>query len=855
MSLDLAGHFKRESWDSLRDDVVLVNPLLAEIISGVPETQELPFFTVQYRYGQTLLKDGRLEFHCDCAECSAIKRDFSRAHVDIPLGLVMEKRFEIVEETKQDGNSARTLVTPRRMLDKGELFGVFETLGRVKGITESAPWTLYAGARSIVPLAPEGLGFGKQLKALFGAANATFVEFPDIRKKTTKVTEIGWWDCLKNLADSLHIEWRANVVLFSPEWLDQHKDILLRYLYEVGYWQQETLARTLRQQDDAKRNFSYWRLKDAELLRNAFHIADLFQKRGLGFKAVSIDDSQGPLLQLLGHIATLPTAKKFQFPFLLEPAYLGIQVEETQALYHSVTNPVFTENNINGKPAQGLNTLWEEIETECSPFNVAKWEAFGANTNEQIKLKKISEFAARHFDNDFAAQIDIARRYGWHGIAESGGEHSGALRQKGFMTAFVRIAPREFPKLPVLEHVIADTPSALKDVMIVAVQHLLDTTGSLVESFLRLGVRPQDVYILGKPYSTSSKVSKSLAAMGVNVYKNHIPVPWHGFSKAFDQDLRMLWEQVLEEIKTKQIVRLIVLDDGGKCIAHIPSQIRSAKGNVLVVAVEQTKGGLPSTPGDLPLVRVADSAAKLLLESPLIATATFSKLQHMAAKARLGREFQFGVIGAGNIGRAVATYLSTQGVRNFLIHDRDERLATLFPEEQWCRDLRTLVSKSTMVFGCTGEDTFHAADWIDQMKGNRVFISCSSEDREFLSLLEMDTQRTEQNFDPLGDVLLELTAGTLTILRGGFPVNFDGSGESVPAEDIQLTRGLLLCGVIQAATLDANSINGRGSVKLDAEHQARVVRKWFELNPARRSDELAANFDDRSWIASNSGGT
>lgn len=36
------------------------------------------------------------------------------------------------------------------------------------------------------------------------------------------------------------------------------------------------------------------------------------------------------------------------------------------------------------------------------------------------------------------------------------------------------------------------------------------------------------------------------------------------------------------------------------------------------------------------------------------------------------------------------------------------------------------------------------------------------------------------------------------MLRGGCPINFDGARESVPAEDIQITRALLLIGVLQA---------------------------------------------------------
>ena len=95
-------------------------------------------------------------------------------------------------------------------------------------------------------------------------------------------------------------------------------------------------------------------------------------------------------------------------------------------------------------------------------------------------------------------------------------------------------------------------------------------------------------------------------------------------------------------------------------------------------------------------------------------------------------------------------------------------------------------------------------DWWPKLIGEKVLISCSSQDLEFRSAL---LSLNDGNHGPVSqrqltcEVTVPLSEGKLRILRGGFPVNFDGSRESVPAADIQMTRGLLLGAILQAASL------------------------------------------------------
>src|SRR5690606_34495242 len=95
----------------------------------------------------------------------------------------------------------------------------------------------------------------------------------------------------------------------------------------------------------------------------------------------------------------------------------------------------------------------------------------------------------------------------------------------------------------------------------------------------------------------------------------------------------------------------------------------------------------------------------------------------------------------------------------------------------------------------------------------------------------------------------------IQILRGGFPINFDGSSTSVRNEDIQVTRGLLLGAVLQAL-----SVAGRDappSMALDGELQRFVLEAWFSDQRSQRDRYPSSTlemFGDAAALASASSG-
>ena len=413
-----------------------------------------------------------------------------------------------------------------------------------------------------------------------------------------------------------------------------------------------------------------------------------------------------------------------------------------------------------------------------------------------------------------------------------------------------------FAPLPLLDRIasqVSGPQASLSGVTLVCVQHLLETTGSLIQTLVSLGLKPPNVYILGKAYSSNSSVEERLRGMGAHVVEAGRQQRWGEYSTQLTEDVSRLWNQVAEGVEAKRPDALVVLDDGGFCIKGMP-----AFRDMPVVGIEQTMSGLAllDVPPPCPVIDVASSATKQWIEPPMISEAVLARLQPYRLP-----DSPVGVVGFGNIGKAMTQTLSRNQSPVFVF---DENIG---PEGKsgttvFCHSLDELYSKSATIFGCTGRDTLAGKSWWQQLPGERLLISCSSQDMEFRSILLSLNDGTHElvSLQQLtSDVTVTLGEGKLRILRGGFPVNFDGSKESVAAADIQMTRGLLLGAILQAVSLIGNGHSRPLRTMLLPELQRLVVSEWIQIRASRRASFeplLLEKFlqDDVSWIAANSGG-
>lgn len=401
----------------------------------------------------------------------------------------------------------------------------------------------------------------------------------------------------------------------------------------------------------------------------------------------------------------------------------------------------------------------------------------------------------------------------------------------------------------VVEQIAKTSPGALRGVRIVCVQHLLETTGSLFEAFVRLGCAPENIHVLGKCYSTSSLIETRLEHAGYDVLGWQGVVERGRFTAAIRRNIGVLWSRV-EALAKPGDRAMVVLDDGGRCRQFIPASFDTRR----IVAVEQTTSGLKYRPSRrrVPTVEVAGSAAKRVLEPPAV---TASIMRFIVPQLdRSGGGPVIGVIGLGTVGQDVARTLLNEG-REVNVYDKDPTFRSMSAGAKWCDSLQKLFETLYCVLGCTGEDLLRGAGaWIGRLKGRRVLASCSSEDIEFRSLL----QRAEpiDGHDPMGHVEIRLPAGSLSILRGGYPANFIGTKNSGPVALIQVTRALLLAGVCQAAKLSSippSDLPRR--IMLDPELQTVTGRAF--LTPGRKHwfGSGGEPVLDVNWVAAHSSGT
>ena len=120
----------------------------------------------------------------------------------------------------------------------------------------------------------------------------------------------------------------------------------------------------------------------------------------------------------------------------------------------------------------------------------------------------------------------------------------------------------------------------------------------------------------------------------------------------------------------------------------------------------------------------------------------------------------------------------------------------------------------------------------------------------------MINQRSPDLIHPLNDIQFKTELGaTIHLLRGGFPVNFDHTGESVPANEIQLTRSLVLAAVLQASAYFHDTTIQNSVYALDPSAQKFIIKEWLKYQPETsfHTDDLD-NFLNEEWLANNSNG-
>lgn len=427
----------------------------------------------------------------------------------------------------------------------------------------------------------------------------------------------------------------------------------------------------------------------------------------------------------------------------------------------------------------------------------------------------------------------------------------------------------EPPQLSVLDYLVQafkqlqQSGINLERVAVVGMQHLLETTASMLKSIVAIGVNPRHILIAGKCYSTNTVIEHYLRErLGLVIAKMKSPRQPGGYTDAVEEVQADLWQRFAYIADNIDIV--IVLDDGFRTFEHMPATMRLKK---RVAIVEQTRGGLYSSALEYslaPVIEVASSAAKKVLESPFIAAAVVRQVEKVIIKFDLAKDKDkaFGVIGNGAIGRAVVNRLLQSGF-TVVVYDKDETVYQSIQNENFIRvdSIEAVFFNATCILGCSGLDVTEGINFA-QFEKDLYFMSCTSEDKECKSLLKQVASTTRVDLDTLRDIRYHhRDQYVITIVGGGFPINFDRAIGNVPAADIALTQGLMFSAFLQALfaarkpIADGHTVNKAQRQSLDPYLQRCVVETWIKSQPPDRySDELKQHFNDIIWITSQSGG-
>lgn len=363
------------------------------------------------------------------------------------------------------------------------------------------------------------------------------------------------------------------------------------------------------------------------------------------------------------------------------------------------------------------------------------------------------------------------------------------LKKPSFANSTLKELSENHLVLPMVEYFLDHISELdLQSVVIVGIQHILETTHSMFRSLYRFGLKPENVFLLGKCYSTNLDVMNEMLEDGIFVSPGSQLFDSHQkFDDLFEGEVINNIELCRDKLIKKQPSLVIVLDDGGKFL-KLFKQFSSVL-NCPVIGIEQTSSGyelIKSEKLSFPVINVAKEPLKLEIESPMIAEAFCDRL--LASLSELKQKCEsFLIIGGGPIGSCIYSRLRKHYLK-VDIFDKKKKLSNL-------KDVafEDCLGKYDCYIGCTGKTSIFKSNHKNLNKG-AVLASASSSDREFDAVFLRNKISFYKNCHQTIDV------NGIKVLNSGFPVNFDGERENITPDLIQLTISLITAAIIQAAT-------------------------------------------------------
>ena len=363
----------------------------------------------------------------------------------------------------------------------------------------------------------------------------------------------------------------------------------------------------------------------------------------------------------------------------------------------------------------------------------------------------------------------------------------------------------------------------LGDYVCLLIPHLLRDSIGYIEALASAGMKSDDTFIVGIPYSAKSEAVSALWERG---YKNLWIPTRYPFTEELNDAVTAAWGRASEAGK-----RVLVIEDGGYIGRLIHVDRRELLANCVGI-VEQTRNGIweyPPGGPSLPVVNVAESKLKLDRESPLIGGVVVRTAESLLARYGFRIEnYRALVVGYGSTGACVAQTLKQRGLEVCVYDENPDRRGRAALEDfDVATNLQAGLSDRSLIIGCTGRVPFGFEE-IAQLKHAAVFISASSKNREldYQSLEELTVG--ERQIDGVGVEISLVNGRKILLLADGRPINF--VDESVPDEDIAFIGALLYRAALYLVTDCAGRDGGFYDVPLEIQEE--VERRADALKQA-----------------------
>lgn len=358
-------------------------------------------------------------------------------------------------------------------------------------------------------------------------------------------------------------------------------------------------------------------------------------------------------------------------------------------------------------------------------------------------------------------------------------------------------------KLPLIQFTAQLLPAALlRNTYIIAAQHILPTTVSMIDAWLELGMRPDQISVIGKCYSTDRQAYEALKSRGVDVSESSLAFdPQKSYDLQYKENVKAFVDARCAQIRSDAFERVVILDDGGDLILYTNQLDLPFE---RIGGVEQTTSGyhrVSKVALRFPVVNLALAEAKLTFEPSHITNQALDELMASGLKAKRAL-----VIGKGTVGTSVARHLAQIcPVDAYDIRDAQSDFSN--------QSLEEILPHYDLIIGCTGTTSVPAA-LHQYIRPGTTLVSFSSSDREF----DGGAFRSRKGAITLGNHTVH---NGVTLLYHGFPSNFFSANPDDPLF-FQLIRSLILGSVAQAAECEFTP----GLQPLDPEFQREVVREF-----------------------------